>query len=140
MIPTALQSLPALSIRQPWAWLIVNSTKRHENRVWSERYPARRFRGLFLIHAARGMTREEYDWACQFAEHCGVPTSYVPPFEDLPRGGIVGHANAVDFVEASTSPWFTGPGAIVITDPVPLPFTPCRGMLGFFRPQLLTKN
>ena len=37
-----------LSLRQPWAWLVVNGLKDLENRRWNTR-----FRGTFLIHAAQ---------------------------------------------------------------------------------------
>lgn len=43
--------IPALSIRQPWAWLIVNNHKPVENRSWPTS-----FRGRFLVHA--GKTRD----------------------------------------------------------------------------------
>jgi hypothetical protein len=48
--------MKALSIRQPWAWLIVNGYKDIENRSW-----ATKFRGPVLIHAAKGMTGAEYN-------------------------------------------------------------------------------
>jgi len=37
---------PALSIRQPWAWFVVNGYKPFENLSWWTRY-----RGPTLIHA-----------------------------------------------------------------------------------------
>ena len=43
--------LKALSIRQPWAWLIVNGFKDVENRNWRTHW-----RGRLLIHASKGMT------------------------------------------------------------------------------------
>lgn len=43
--------MKALSIRQPWAWLILHGGKDIENRSWNTN-----FRGRFLIHAAAGMT------------------------------------------------------------------------------------
>jgi hypothetical protein len=46
----------ALSIRQPWAWLILHAGKDIENRDWPTKY-----RGPFLIHASKGMTRDEYE-------------------------------------------------------------------------------
>jgi hypothetical protein len=51
--------MKALSIRQPWAWLVVNGWKNIENRE-------RRFshRGPLLIHAAAWMTPADYD-ACR---------------------------------------------------------------------------
>jgi len=48
--------MKAISIRQPWAWLIVNGYKDIENRSWPTK-----FRGRVLIHASKGMTRAEYD-------------------------------------------------------------------------------
>lgn len=52
-------SIKALSIRQPWAWLILWAGKDIENR--SRRF---HFRGRFLIHASAGMTRNEYLRCC----------------------------------------------------------------------------
>jgi hypothetical protein len=40
----------------------------------------------------------------------------------------------VDIVRDSASPWFTGPCGLVLANPEPLPFWPCRGRLGFFEP------
>lgn len=59
--------MKALSIRQPWAWLIVNGHKDIENRSWPTR-----FRGKFLVHASNGMTRSEYEEASRTAEDNGV--------------------------------------------------------------------
>lgn len=41
-------SLPALSLRQPWAWAILHAGKTIENRTWATRY-----RGRIRIHAAK---------------------------------------------------------------------------------------
>ena len=45
--------MKALSIQQPWAWMILYGTKRVENRTW-----ATSFRGPFLIHAGLKADRE----------------------------------------------------------------------------------
>jgi hypothetical protein len=37
----ALRRAPALSVRQPWAWLIVNGYKDVENRSWTTHYRGR---------------------------------------------------------------------------------------------------
>lgn len=113
----------AVSIRQPWAWCILHG-KPVENRKWRALY-----RGPLLIHAAKGMTRDEYHECRSFAAHLGLD---VPPMEELPRGGIVGRARLVDCVRAHPSPWFFGPYGFVLTDVEPLPFSPCKGALGFF--------
>lgn len=48
--------MKVLSIRQPWAWLIVNGHKDIENRTWTTR-----FRGPIPIQASKGMTLDEYN-------------------------------------------------------------------------------
>ena len=120
------ERLLCLSVRQPWAWLIVNGWKNIENRDWPTRV-----RGLVLIHAGKGMTRDEYD-ACQlfvdgFADHLSLPMP-----EDLERGGIVGQATILDCVNRHMSEWFVGRWGFVLADQKPLPFEPLRGQLGFF--------
>lgn len=118
--------MKALSIRQPWAWLIVHGHKDIENRSWPTRY-----RGPVLIHAAKGMTRADYDGARMLAEAQGVT---LPKPEELDRGGIVGRAEIVDCIAESPSPWFFGPHAFVMENAQPLPFRPAKGALGFFVP------
>lgn len=118
--------LPALSIRQPWAWLIVHGHKDIENRTW-----ATKVRGPILIHASSTMTRRDYAFAVQFADH--ARDCRVPEFDELQRGGIVGTADLLDSVQHSGSPWFTGPIGLVLRKARPLSFKPCRGRLGFFK-------
>ena len=115
--------MKALSIKQPWAWLIANGFKPIENRNW--RYQPR-FRGPFLIHA--GKKRDVLD--DRFIKLCRRRRIKIP--EDLPLGGIVGSAEIVDVVTASMSPWFLGPLGFVLRNARPLPFVPCKGQLGFF--------
>ena len=116
--------MKVLSIRQPWAWLIIHGGKDIENRTWHTKY-----RGRFLVHAAQGMTRKEYAAAADYAEALGVE---VPAFEDLQRGGIIGSVELVDSVDHSDSPWYMGEKAFVLRNPAPIQFTPMRGRLGFF--------
>ena len=134
-----LAKLPVLSIRQPWAWLILNAGKDIENRCWPTK-----FRGRFLIHAAKGCTKTEYEDALWFAgdfeqrtvaaTHLpGSPAVRVPEIKDLPRGGIVGVAEIVDCVDESESDWFVGEYGFVLRNVEPLEFLPVTGALGFFR-------
>lgn len=120
--------MKALSIRQPWAWLILHAGKDIENRTWSTR-----LRGRVLIHAAQGMTRKEYD---EVVEAIWVTTrcngALPPEYEQLQRGGIIGSVEIVDCVPASDSPWFFGPYGFKLANPQPLPFVPMKGKLGFF--------
>jgi len=130
--PLAAQagSAVALSIRQPWAWLIVHGGKDIENRSWPTR-----FRGRVLVHASKGMTRDE--WAETYfavAEIDSALADRMPRPDQIERGGIVGEIEIVDCVSDSTSKWFGGPFGFVLRNPKPIPFHPCNGALGFFRP------
>lgn len=116
--------MKVLSIRQPWAWLIVHGHKDIENRNWRTH-----FRGPVLIHAAQGMTRSEYADARSLAERLGIT---LPEFKELDRGGIVGLATITSCVSDSHSPWFFGKYGFTLTDSKPLPFQSCKGRLGFF--------
>lgn len=122
--------MKALSIRQPWAWLIVHGGKDIENRRWPTAY-----RGPLLIHAAKGMTDAEYGSARDFAQALGV---LVPAPPDLQRGGIVGQVDLADCVTSRDldriygSNWFCGPFGFVLRNPRPLAFVPLRGSLGLF--------
>lgn len=116
--------MKALSIRQPWAWLIIHGGKDIENRSWHAK-----LRGRFLVHAAKGMTNDEYIHAAAYARSIGVK---VPPASELERGGIVGSVELVDSVNSHDSPWYMGEKGFVLRNPEPLPFKPLKGQLGFF--------
>lgn len=122
----------ALSIRQPWAWLIINAGKDIENRDWfSHRC------GRILIHASKGTTRDEYEESLLTAHLVSrtrpFPTGLkLPEFSELQRGGIVGWVEITDCVVKSDSPWFFGRYGFVLRNPRPLTFTPYKGALGFF--------
>lgn len=120
--------MKALSIRQPWAWLIIHAGKDIENR-------SRRthLRGRIYVHASNGMTRDEYAIGEVMAEEQGLA---LPAFQDLQRGGIIGTVEIVDCVEDHPSPWFFGPFGYVLRDPEPLALQPCRGHLNFFEPKI----
>lgn len=121
--------MKALSIRQPWAWLIIHGGKDVENRSWHTKY-----RGRFLVHASKGMTRGEYDEALELVQDIGSMELYrrFPSFEALQRGGIIGSVELVDSVDHSESPWYMGQKGFLLRDPKPLPFMPLKGQLQFF--------
>ena len=80
--PDAANFIPCLSIRQPYAWLIVNGFKPVENRTWPTR-----FRGRILIHAGVTYPKGEYaDDAESFGSRYGI--GY--PAREAMIGGIVG--------------------------------------------------
>jgi hypothetical protein len=117
----------ALSLRQPWAWMVTRGSKDVENRVW------RRVRlGRFLIHASKAMTRREYDEAVAFA--AAVSDDVIPPREELQFGGIVGVATHVGqplMPAFSRQRWhMSGQYGYVLKDRKALPFVGCRGHLG----------
>lgn len=124
--------MKALSIRQPWAWLIVNGYKDIENRSWKW---MPRFTGELHIHASQGCTRAEYREAVEFA-HSIDPSIPVPPLDALERGGLVGKVVMEGAVEQSSSPWFVGRIGLVVSEPKAIDFIPCKGQLGFFEPKL----
>ena len=121
--------MKVLSIKQPWAWLIVHGGKDIENRTWATKY-----RGRFLVHASQGMTKGEYEEALDLVQDIGSLELYnrFPPFKELQRGGIVGSVELVDCVTASASPWYMGAVGFVLRDPKPLPFMRYKGRLGLF--------
>ncbi len=119
---------PCLSIRQPWAWLIVQGIKPVENRGWSTAV-----RGWVGLHAGRTFDEAGYEFV-----RSEFPEITMPAVEEFQRGGIIGRARLIDCVQVHPSPWFIGPIGFVFEEPEPLPFQPCRGMLGFFRPESTT--
>lgn len=129
----------ALSIMQPWAWLIVNGHKDIENRTW--RYPPRH-RGAFLVHAGIKLDKDTHEDLMEgFHPVTGEPLSmelldaYIAAVKarEVHRGGIVGVASLDDVVLEHASPWFVGKQGFVISGTRPLAFMPLGGALGFFK-------
>lgn len=123
--------VPVLTIRQPWAWAILEAGKDVENRTWGTTY-----RGPIGIHAAKGMTRGEYDWFEEFLVRRFQPKAlYLPAFHHMERGAIVGIADLVDCTKHSESPWFSGPVGFVLRDALAFAEPiPAAGKLGFWYP------
>lgn len=120
----------ALSIRQPWAWMIIHGGKDIENRDWRTT-----LRGRILVHAAKGMTRDEWSDAWDFASGSGAGPKALDAgvtLQSIERGGIVGSVEIIDCVSESNSRWFMGKYGFVLRNPRPLPFIPFKGRLGFF--------
>lgn len=116
----------ALSIKQPWAWCIVNGIKDIENRTWKTSY-----RGPVLIHASRQFD-EGFDWK-GFKWICEQQNIKRPLIQEFLKGYIIGQAELIDCVDSHPSSWFTGPWGFVLGSPKafkdPIPY---RGMLGIF--------
>lgn len=125
----------ALSIKQPWAALLVAGMKTVEVRTW----PTRR-RGWVLIHAARVPDDRPEAWEAFNTPELRAAAGL--------RGGIVGRANLVDcrVYESPTAfaldhprhhnmtAWFRPPRlyGLVFQDIRPVPFYPYQGQTMFF--------
>lgn len=112
--------MKALSVRQPWAWLLVNRHKDIENRTWSTKH-----RGPLVIHAAKTLDREGLRWVEGTFHDIELPRIYAV-------GGIVWVVNLDGIVRASPSPWFFGPVGLQMSGGYPVDFVPYRGQLGLF--------
>lgn len=114
-----------ISVRQPWAALIIHAGKNIENRS-----RATHVRGRVLIHASLFNDHNYTEAAMSFAR--GI-SNQIPVGLFLQHGGIIGSVEIVDCVTESKSPWFDGSGfGWVLANPIRLPFIPCKGSLGFF--------
>ena len=137
-------SVTALSLRQPWAHVVLHMGKALENRRWDTS-----FRGDFLIHASKGLTKADYYDCLETCQHVlgSQILSTFPPLKALPRGGIVGAARLVSVLPRCPHwpcehPWhMPDPDKPPLTQfgfmlenirPAPR-FVPCTGHLGFFR-------
>ena len=103
--------MKALSIRQPWAWLIVEGHKDIKNRTWRTR-----FRGRILIHASSIASTSDYLDAVATISTISLAIK-LPPLKELQRGGTVGEVDIVDCVDESNSPWFFGKYGFVLKNP-----------------------
>ena len=156
--------MKALSIRQPWAHLIVHglpqfgpvdegdgnfrlaptitpALKDIENRSWP--LPSGMVGQRIYIHAARKTDNEAHRWLIEQ----GLPeelTAKLYTREIAPRGALVGTVIVVGQITAGQrnheqreSFWFAGPYGFILRDPQPLqPPIPYKGRLGFFEVRL----
>ena len=76
--------MKVLTIKQPWATLIMQVHKRFEFRSWQTKY-----RGELLIHAGKGIDKEAMKRLAK----------YLP--EELPYGKILGKVKLVDCIKMS---------------------------------------
>lgn len=73
--------MKVLTIKQPWATLIMQKDKRFEFRSWRTKY-----RGDLLIHAGKGIDKE-------------AMKRFIP--KDMPIGKILGKVKLVDCIKMS---------------------------------------
>ena len=129
---TSTNPIKALSLVQPWAWLIVSGIKNIENRTWPTKHT-----GWTYIHASQRRSCGDYDTASRLLDKHNKThgTNHkLPMFNALDRGAIVGLVYIRDCVAASDSLWFFGPYGFLVSEAKPLEPIPCKGALGFFVP------
>lgn len=117
--------MKALSLKQPYAELVVSGKKTIELRKWNTSH-----RGSFLIHASKTSDKEAMK---QFG------------FSDLPRGGVVGQVSLIEVKHyknkeehssdrkkhLANEAW--GNYGFILESPKRLPFRPCKGKLNFWK-------
>lgn len=135
-----------LTIKQPWASLIIRGIKPVENRDW---YTGIRER--IGIHSSAKLDLSEFMAAYSMCLEMELPPDQMPMQEPkriagrggslrfaetpvgYPAGVILGTAYLADCVSEHPSPWFVGEHGLVMKEPaefkVPLP---AKGQLGFW--------
>ena len=126
-----IEPMKALSLKQPWAELVVSGKKTVELRNWNTQ-----FRGEFLVHASKNANKD--------AMTC-------LGFCELPLGCIVGKATLVDVkryknmdeFNADSNKHFATPGwydekakGFVLRDARRLEPKPLKGQLNFFETKI----
>lgn len=139
--------MKALSMKQPWAWLVCAGHKDIENRTWHIHmppllnYPADPRR--IYVHAGKKVD----DSAWNFFHHLVDASVWrlvasQEFYQSLARGAIIGEVDIVGCTGTmKTSPWHQqGMYGLLLANPVlydqPIP---CKGKLGFFEPDIPEK-
>lgn len=83
----------ALTLTQPWAWMVIYGSKDIENRGWTNSIVSDliRTRHPFVVHAGARMPRIEYERAVAYAAEQD-PELVVPSPEKLVLGAVLGTA------------------------------------------------
>jgi hypothetical protein len=89
----------ALTLTQPWASLVVLGVKHWETRGWVPWVGTlRECGGRIAIHAAKGWTRDDRDFAAELHERGILPVAPA----DLPLGAVLGEATIVGLARTTT--------------------------------------
>jgi hypothetical protein len=141
--------MKALSIKQPWAWLICAGYKDIENRNWRigrnprhGQYSSRDIANFTIelperiyVHAGKKMDSGYMDFLYELFD-ADIPHQVVE-LTNKDFGALIGEVDIIDCVTESKSPWFVGKYGFVLANPKlydePIPY---RGQLGFFEVKL----
>lgn len=106
--------MKALSVQQPWAWLLINGPKDVENRTWRTDYT-----GPLLIHAPRTVDMASWDY---IGKRVSRPVfdhlKKACETEKITRQAIVGRVDLARCVTESPSRWFEGPFGLMVVNPM----------------------
>jgi len=111
-----MRTYKVLTVRQPWAHLIIEGIKPVENRTWCTDY-----RGPLLIHAAKAYHTDR-----------NIEALYDLEKDDLIRGAIIGIVDLIDIVTKHRSAFFDGPYGWVLSRPRRLRPVPLKGQLKLY--------
>ncbi len=127
-----MSMIRALSLPQPWAWLLARGLVTHLPKPFSCRH-----RGPFLLHASRNQAADR--------EHLlGLLLAQgIDPGDAQPTGALVGIARLVECLpvelarpmpiwEATLPGWEAGGCVWRLEEPSVIPSRPWRGQRGFF--------
>jgi len=119
--------MKALSVKQPWAWLIVNGYKEIENRNWPTAH-----RGRIFIHASKQVDNSDNSW--DFIKERIDPKTFKKLREmTFPRGCLVGEVDLIGCTTNCGNQWFVGAYGFTFAYPEcydrPIPYP---GRLGLF--------
>jgi hypothetical protein len=133
--------MKALTIKQPWAWAIMDGTKRVENRTWKPPFTIVGQR--IAIHSSARIDKAE------LLAYAALGAWLEPTVSALPTGAIVGTAIVAGYsvmegnrmVQQSkgaqgynpyNDPWFFGPVGWLLRDVRKVAPIPCKGDLGLW--------
>lgn len=137
--------MKCLSVKQPWASLIIKGLKDVENRSWQVTdLPVK-----VLIHTGVSIDRNAVDFLENdlsdqgFKAINGILMGNVPEFQDMPRSAILGYVTIDKCAQNYPSDWaFPGQYHWVLKDAYEFdtPITGVKGQLGLYNYQIDTDN
>lgn len=137
----ARREIRGLTLIQPWAWAIVHSSKRVENRTWTP--PPWLIGGYVAIHAGKKVDEDTVDHLNEMLDDEDRNGEILEP-DKLVTGAVVGVALLAGYVSDDEAPperfehilesqWYSGPVGFVLEDVTPIEPVPCRGAQKFWR-------
>jgi hypothetical protein len=130
-----METLPALSFWQPYAWLIVNGHAEVDSRTWAP--VEKRLGTRIAIHASKKkLTRASYEEFLGMIRNLKIK-DYPKSPDDFDYGAVVGTVKLVGVTKTSKSYW-AAPGYFhwLLENPRKLKPLPMKGQRGWFQVKL----